>query len=273
MCFGDGGAGEIARQTRSDEQARQARIKSGMAKIAEIFDGGATAGTGLATSYEPGKTYYLSDGSLYTPPAETEPTFFARGGYSPYQGVSPQDMVSQGKLFTGVSRSGGFNEDFFANRAKAYTDYAMPQVDRAYKRAKDSMIYALDRSGLMRSSAGIDKNAELSGEFDQSRIDVANKAQSTANKARQDVENARGAIVSQLNATGDNEAAASAAIRQAQAMNQPEGFSPTGQLFQLFSQGLSAIGSNARNDYGGLFGGSRSPLFYSSSGSSRVVGG
>ena len=37
MCFGDGGAGKQAAQQRADEQARQARITSGMSSIDRAF--------------------------------------------------------------------------------------------------------------------------------------------------------------------------------------------------------------------------------------------
>ena len=206
MCFGgDGGAGEIAKQQRADEVARQARIKAGMSKIDKIF--------------------------------------------------------SQ------------FGDPYYQKQAQAYSDYATPQLDRSYKLAKDNMIYALDRSGILSSSAAIDKNKELTNEFDQSRLDIANKAQDTANQARQNIESVRGNIVNQLNATGDDAAAANTAIRQAQAMNQPQtAFSPLSNLFANFTAGLSAIGSNARNDYGGFFGGRGGGLFSSSGGSAKVVG-
>lgn len=207
MCFGgDGGAGEIARQQRADEVARQARIKAGMSRIDEIF--------------------------------------------------------------------GKFGDDYYARQAKAYSDYATPQLDRSYGLAKDNMIYALDRSGILQSSAAINKNKELTNEFDQSRLDIANKAQDTANQARQNVESVRGNIVNQLNATGDDAAAAAAAVRQATALNQPQtAYSPLTNLFASFSNGLQAIGSNSRNNYGGFFGGSGSGLFANSGGSSRVVRG
>jgi hypothetical protein len=209
MCFGgDGGAGDIARQQRADEVARQERIKAGMARINSIFDA-----------------------------------------------------------------QGGFDDAYFAKQGKAYMDYATPQLERSYKRAKDNMIYALSRSGILQSSAAIDKNSELTGEFDQSRLDIANTAQNKSNEARQNVEGVRANIVNQLNATGDDAAAADAALRQARNLNMPQtNFSPLSNLFVNFTQGLSAIGSNARNNYGGFFGGGRG-LFSNNAGSARVVGG
>ena len=187
------------------------------------------------------------------------------------------EAARQARIQSGMARIndifGGFGDDYYAARAKAYTDYATPQLDRAYKSAKDNMIYALDRSGILNSSAAINKNASLSDDFDQSRLDIANKAQDTANQARQNVENIRSNIVTQLNATGDDSAAADAAVRQATALNQPAGaYSPLAGLFSNFTDSLAAIGSNARNNYGGFFGGG-APVYSTSgkSSSSRVV--
>lgn len=186
------------------------------------------------------------------------------------------EVARQNRIKSGMGRIdeifGGFNQDFYDGRAKAYEAYAMPQVDRAYGRTKDDLVYALARSGLLDSSAGQAKNAELGEEFDQNRVDVANRGLETANRARSDVENVRSGLVSQLNATGDDQAAAQGAIRQAQNLNEPQGFSPLGQLFASFAGSLSNIGSNSRNGYSGFFG--RGPSFSTAggTGSARVVG-
>lgn len=272
MCFGgDGGAGDIAKAQRADELARQARIKAGMAQINSIFDG-TSRGVNAATSYDPSKTYYLADGSVYQPTVSA-PTSFMMGAMR----LNPRlangkvdEMIRNGQLFTGVENTGGgFNQAYYDKIRQGYVDYAMPQLQNSFSRAKDSMVYALDRSGLLGSSASIDKNAELSREYDQNSIDIQNKGFDIANNARRNVEDARSAIVSQLNATGDNQAAANAAMRQAQAANQPQGYSPLGQLFVNFTNTLAGIGSNARNDYAGFSG--RGGGLFSNSGSSRVV--
>lgn len=276
MCFGGGGDSKIAKQQRADEVARQNRIKAGMASIANIFDGQA-AGINPATAYDPNQTYYLDDGSVYNPNAGGAGGFngliraFAGRMTGVAPGVDPSELIRQGKLFTGVNRAGGFNDDYYAGRRKAYEDYALPQLDTQYDRTKRDLIFALDRSGLRQSSAGAGKNAELSDEFDQSRLDIANKGFDVENQARANVENIRSSLVSQLNATGDDQAAAAAAVRNADALNRPEGFSPLGQVFLNFSDALSRIGSNARNDYSGLSG-SKPLLFSSGGGSARTVG-
>lgn len=186
------------------------------------------------------------------------------------------EVARQARIAAGMQRINdtfsAFGDDYYKKRAQDYLDYATPQLDRQYGLAKDNMIYALDRSGILQSSAAQKKNAELSNDFDQSRIDLAGKAQDTANASRTNVENTRSTLVNQLNATGDDSAAAAAAVRQATALNQPTGFSPLGQLFADFTSGLSAIGSNAANSYSGLI--SRGGGLFSNSGSSsRVVGG
>lgn len=277
MCFsgGDGGAGDIARQQRADELARQERIKAGMATINSIFDGQITGARDAATSYDKDKTYYLADGSVFRPiPASFGGVFgLALDGLGEqFNGKRAEQLIKEGKLFTTPVRSGGFNEDFYNSRANAYTNYAMPQLDRQYGYAKDNLVYALDRSGLLSSSAANKENARLTGEYDQNRLNVQNKALDVANQTRQNVENTRASIVNQLNATGDNDAAASAAMRNAQALNAPQGMSPLGELFVNFTSGLSAIGSNARNDYSGMMGGLKT-LFSNNGGSSRVVSG
>ncbi len=280
MCFSsDNTASDIAQQNRADEVARQARITAGMSKINSVFDGG-PMGVNAATSYDPSKTYYNADGSTYSPSAA------GAGGYGDGiggiarrmvdgmgGGASPQDLISQGKLFTGTQTTGGFNDAFYNGQKQAYVDYAQPQADHQAGLAHDQEVYALARSGLLDSLAGQKENSELTRQEDQNRIDIQNQGQNVANQARSNVEQARGNLVSELNATGDDAAAAAGAVRQAQNLYQPVGFSPLGQLFSSFTQGLSSIGSNANNNYGGLF--NQLPALFNrgGSGSSSVVTG
>lgn len=204
MCFGDGGAGKMAKQQRAEEQARQARIKAGMSSLDGVF--------------------------------------------------------------------GGFNDAFYRKRADDYSAFAMPQLERQAKTARERLIYALSRAGNLDSSAAIRSNADLNDEMNQQRVTIANAGMDQSNQLRSQVENTRGNVVAQLNATGDNDAASAAALRSVANLNQPAGFSPLGNLFADFAQTAAGIGSNAGSGYGGFSGGGRS-LFGSGSGSSRVVRG
>lgn len=186
------------------------------------------------------------------------------------------ELARQARISNGMAQIdttfAGFNDDFYNGRRQAYENYATPQLERQYGKTKNDLIYALARSGLGQSKAGFDKNADLTDEFDQNRIGITNKGINEANSARSNVENVRSGLVSQLNATGDDSAAATAAVRQAENLNAPTGFSPLAEMFANFASSVANIGSNARNNYSGFFGGG--PRFSATGGpgSARVVG-
>jgi hypothetical protein len=79
----------------------------------------------------------------------------------------------------------------------------MPEVDRQADQQRKDLIYALARTGNLDSSAAIDKAAELRQEGNKQRIAVANEGLNQANALRGQVENTRGNVVAELNATGD----------------------------------------------------------------------
>jgi hypothetical protein len=167
---------------------------------------------------------------------------------------------------------GKFDHNFYGGRAKEYIDYATPQFERQLRDTRDNLIFALSRTGNLRSSAAIDKNADLNYEADVARTGIANDGLNKANELRNQVENARGNVVAQLNATGDSSAASDAAIRNATNLSTPVGYSPLGNLFASFAQSAAAIGSNAGNGYSGFVGGG-AQSFSPSKGSSTVVRG
>jgi hypothetical protein len=203
MCFGGGSSADnIAQQERSDEEARQARIKAGMSQIDQIFS--------------------------------------------------------------------AFNPGFYQKRYNDYMSYATPQIEKQAGDQHRDLIYALARTGNLDSSAAADKNAELQEAANQQRMNAANEGLNQENTLRDQVENTRGNVVAELNATGDDAAASNSALRAVQNINQPAGFSPLGNLFMDFANSVARIGSNANNSYSGFIGGGQ-PLF-STPGSARVVG-
>lgn len=186
------------------------------------------------------------------------------------------EVARQNRIKSGMaqiaSTFGAFNPAFYDKRAHDYNDYAMPEVNRQQDHQRQNLIYALARTGNLDSSAAIDKNAELNEEGNKQRIGVANEGLNQENSLRSQVENTRGNVVAELNATGDDSAASSSALRAVQNLNQPAGFSPLGNLFAAFADSVARIGSRAANGYSGFAGGGGAPLF-AGSGSSRIVGG
>ena len=126
---------------------------------------------------------------------------------------------------------GGFNDAFYNQRAKAYTDYANPQLADQYARTQQNLTYNLARQGLTASSEASRNAGELQRQYNDNRALIASRGLDAANEARQQVEQNRSELISQLNATGDPAAAASAALARAGTLSQQQSFSPLGQLF------------------------------------------
>ena len=126
---------------------------------------------------------------------------------------------------------GGFNDAFYNQRAKAYTDYANPQLADQYARTQQNLTYNLARQGLTASSEAARNAGELQRQYNDNRAQIAARGIDTANEARGQVEQNRSELLAQLNATSDPAAAAASAVNRAGILSQQSSFSPLGQLF------------------------------------------
>lgn len=268
----DAGADEAAK-ARQDEEARQGRIRQGTQRINTIFDGGTTVGGQLASgaAYDPTKTYYNADGSIWTPTAATAPTtpsspfgsnIFSGGGHSGSAGAGVGQLFNRNKtqtpaqqfaaalkngLYSTKNTTTGFNDDFFDARKQAYLDYADPQLQDQYNDANRQLTFSLARSGLLDSSARGEKLGDLQKLYDSQKQAIADKALSYETSARNSVEDARANLIQTLNATGDAEGAANSALARSQALSQPDAYSPLGQLFTDFTNGLGIQAAQERS--------------------------
>ncbi|MGU3360337.1 hypothetical protein ACLBWX_08395 [Methylobacterium sp. M6A4_1b] len=138
-----------------------------------------------------------------------------------------------------------FDEPFFTKQRDSYTGFALPQLDDQYGKAQKTLTFALARDGNLNSSAQAQQNAELQKTYDTQRLAIADQGQSYANQARSSVEDARGNLISTLNATGDATQAAQSAAARAGALSAPQGYSPIGDAFNGV---LGALAVNAQNN-------------------------
>lgn len=252
---GDGGAAAA----RTDEQARQQRIREGTERINSIFNGTFRGGT-LATAFDPNASYYNADGSAYTVPTrlvtETVPADYSPVSSSSKPGTSfgrrepdyaaVQQAIARGQLYSSLNPvRRGFDDDFYAGRRQAYLDYATPQLDEQHQKALRELTFSLDRSGLGNSSVRGQKLGELQTAYDTGRRAVSDTALNYENSARNSVESARSNLIGMLNATSDTQGAVNSALNQATILSAPEGYSPLGQMFGTF---LSALGQQATNE-------------------------
>lgn len=283
MCFGGNDGSEEAERARRDEEARQARIKAGTERINGIFDG-TTKGTGALgadAAYNPTGTYYNADGSVWAPTASssgggfggtggfgaganryrTTGTERGRGPIAPRNGagftaaaqsaLTPEQqfakMRAEGKLFSGTEKTAAFDDAFFQGRRDAYTNYATPQLEDQYGKTQRELIFSLDRSGNLDSSARGEKMSDLQQMYDIQKQGVADKALSYETTARNSVEDARSNLIATLNATGDAEGAAKSALARSQALSAPPAYDPLGQLFTDFTNTLGIQAAQERS--------------------------
>ena len=138
----------------------------------------------------------------------------------------------------------GFDDGFYKNRAQAYTNFANPQLADQYARTQQNLTYNLARQGLTASSEASRNAGELQRQYNDNRAMIASKGMDAANDARQQIEQNRSELISQLNATSDPSQAAAGALNRAAVLSQQQSFSPLGQLFAN-TTGLLGNAANA----------------------------
>ncbi len=260
-----GGSSSEAHQARADEEDRQKAIRGGTARINGIFDGTGANPLAAGATIDPNGTYSDANGAVFDPSGR-----MAKLGASGGNGLSGpansndpelrrralEQAASEGQLFGG--RSGGFNDDFFAGRRKAYLDYANPQLQQQYGDAQKQLAFSLARSGNLDSSARAQQEAKLADLYSQRSREIGDQALQQETSARNSVEDARANLITTLNATGDAEGAANSAIARASALSQQPAFDPIGNLFVDFTNtlGQQAAQERAESISGGAY---RSP--------------
>lgn len=165
-----------------------------------------------------------------------------------------------------------FNDDYFTGRQTAYVANATPTLDQQFADAQKQLVYALSRGGLLQSSEAANRQRQLNEERARYERDIQNAAASFANQGRTDVENTRSNLLSQLNATEDPSAAATAAANKAALLNAPPTFDALGNFVFNTATNLENL-SNVSTKGRGLFASSPTASIGSASGagSSRVT--
>lgn len=250
---GNDNSAAIAAQARQDEQARQARVRDGTARINALFDGTPYTPVAAPTSglsLDNAKAFVASGGAVGGEQPAAAPAPFDTGGF------------------------GGFTDKFYGDRKQAYLDYALPQLDQQAGDARKQLTFALDRSGLLSSSTRADKEAELQREIDTARQGLFDKANATANETRSNVETARADLIKMLSTSGDVEGAVGSALSRAQALSQPTAFSPLSSLFDNFTSALGTQAAAERAQYYSN-GAVKAPFntgLFAPSGSTKLIG-
>lgn len=163
----------------------------------------------------------------------------------PKDTAAAEEAARQKKIEEGMGKIdttfAGFTPEFYSSRAKAYGDFAMPQVEDQYKKAAENLTYALARQyGTTETSEAAKRQAELAKQYEMAKAGITDKSQDYATSTKGDVEKQRSALVSQLQATADPNATAQLASTQADLLRQQQSFEPLGDLFYNITEGLAS---------------------------------
>lgn len=162
------------------------------------------------------------------------------------------EQARQQRIREGTKRIGDifgkqFNDQFFTDTQGKYMAYATPQLAEQHGDAQKELTYALARSGTLESSSRADLASKLQQQYEIQRQKVADEALGYKTKAMTGVEDARSNLIAMLNATGDAQGAANAAMTRAKALSQPPAYSPLANLFADFTGALGARAAAERS--------------------------
>lgn len=134
---------------------------------------------------------------------------------------------------------GGFNDAFYKKRRDAFMGAYTPQIEDQYGDAKDALLFALANAGLVKSSVAAERQTKLNSQRDLAFADITSKAQADQTALAGQVQSQKSALISQLNATGDSEAATNLANSQTKILSQdaPK-IESLGALFSGIADGI-----------------------------------
>lgn len=186
----------------------------------------------------------------------------AIGTYDNQADAFGKDIAYQGQDDILGPKHGGFDDAFYKRYHDDFMGYYQPQLDKQFGDARNELTYALARAGTLNSSMGLEKAADVKGEYDTQQGAINSQATNAVNKLKGTIGNEKSALYSELEATGDSARAANEATSKTRvlAASTPE-YNPLGDIFTgitsgigQYNAGVQAAGITAA---GGL--GARSP--------------
>ena len=262
---------------RQQEEERQARINAAIKTINDIFDPPAyKQGTNAATEFDPNKTYYNKDGSVFD--AKKKFSLPSTGNLRdniilemmklPDRIANPWDMdkinnaIANGELFTGYETVQPENtrEKLYGEQRQAVYDLNAKDVNRQYGDAEKANRFGLARNGLMGGSADVDSNARLQEMTNEGLVKAGGIADNAASSLRTADESARQSLIAMAQSGIDTGSAQQMALKQLESTSQraqgERSGASIGNLFGGLSQAYlrgntnQVTTQNAVNGYG-----------------------
>lgn len=223
------------------EQERQARITASINAINDIFDPKAyKQGTNAATAFDPNKTYYNKDGSVFDGRKKFNVNSSSGNAFNQIVGnivdqvgqtsgsASAWDMdkinkaIANGELFTGVETVKPENkrEKLYDEQRQAVYDINAKDVNRQYGDAEKANRFGLARNGLMGGSADVDSNARLQEMTNEGLVKAGGIADNASSALRTADESARQSLIAMAQSGIDTGTAQQMAQQQLESTSQ-----------------------------------------------------
>lgn len=159
--------------------------------------------------------------------------------------VTRQGDIGLGKI--GIDKQfSKFDPKYYDKYKADYQGYYTPDLADQYANAQGDLTANLADRGMLDSTVGIHKYADLSKENADARANIANEANDAAKKLRGTVENAKSNLYNLNQASADPQAVNAQAVGQATALVAPPTYSPLGKVFADFLNGLPSIGGGGQ---------------------------
>lgn len=273
-----GGSSSAAKEANRMEQERQARITASINAINDIFDPKAyKQGTNAATAFDPNKTYYNKDGSVFDGRlravtghgmfADAIANTTAFGGNKKLDMDKINNAIANGELYTGFETVQPENtrEKLYDEQQQAVYDLNAKAVKDQYGDAERANRFALARNGLLGGSSNIESNALLQEKNNEGLIQAQALGQQSASALRTSDEQAKQSLIATAQSgidTGTAQQMAAAQLNSnAQSALGQRGGATIGSLFDNLGQAyltrqLLQASNNGYNLYNNQYGNS-----------------
>lgn len=144
-----------------------------------------------------------------------------------------------------------FDPAYFDKYKGDYIGYYDPQLDYQRNQAQDQTFGFLADRGMLESSVGAAKLAELQKAYGDAKVQIGNQAQDAANALKRTIEGTKTNLYNQNLAAADPAMASARATGEASAIAAPQAYTPLGQVFSGLLNSFNTANNAAASSLSG----------------------
>lgn len=165
-----------------------------------------------------------------------------------------------------------FDDPFYQDFQNSFVDFYTPQIDQQFNDAQGQLVARLADRGMLESTSGLARIADLKRAAERERTLIANQAVDQATALRGNVERERSNLFALNEGAADPARVGSIVQNSATALRAPTAFEPLGDVFSSVLNDLAAFNTASQNNPQSGFT-SRRTASPTPTGSGRVVRG